>query len=91
MAGIDTQSAKSNPICTKSMLRHPKPRCIDFTGKVRYKHDWTQEKESETDKTLTESQCTVCGNDKDCQQMGRRSGERLAFMNTSPTLTFYHT
>ena len=79
MAGIDTQSAKSSPICTKSMLRHPKPRCIDFTGKVRYKHDWTQEKESETDKTLTESQCTVCGMTKTVNKWGRRSGESLRY------------
>lgn len=79
MAGSDTQSAQSSPICTKSMLRHPKPRCVDFAGKVRYKHDWTWEKASETDKTVAESQCTVCGMTKTVNKWERDSSKSLRY------------
>ena len=79
MAESDTRSAKSSPICTKSMLRHPKPRCVDFTGKVRYKHDWTQEKESRTDTTVAESLCTVCGMTKTVNKWGRHNSKSLRY------------
>ena len=70
MAESGTKSAKSRPIWTKNALRHPKPRCVDFVGKVRYKHDWTYEKVTGTDVSVAESQCNVCGMEKRVYKWG---------------------
>ena len=56
------QTEAIRPACTKTMILHPKPRCVDFVGKIRYSHDWEDADMFVLgNETVTMYRCITCG------------------------------
>ena len=68
------QTENARPAYTKTMILHPKPRCVDFVGKIRYSHDWEDgDVFMLGNETVTMFRCLTCGMQQSIHSWGAKS------------------